>query len=431
MYLPTKAKYRVYIIDEVHMLSSGAFNALLKTLEEPPKHVKFILATTEPNKLPATILSRCQRFDFKRISNKDIMERLKYILNDIGKTAEDGALEIISYLSDGALRDAISILDRCTNDTDNITTEYVQELLGLPDEISILKILEDMVNSDAQEMTIKLEKLLKAGNNISNVLDQIIIKSRDLLIYLKTKQINTYNSKAKEYIENMSSKISANKLVNIISRMSEIQNNSKWSTNQEIVIEAGLIGICETTKYDDLEDIKFKLKTLEEKINLGTITAKEVKKETTESIEHTKLDKYKEEKKDINEDTEKVEHNIDEHKKVEKNVVSEGKDIEQWRDVLTLLREKGRVQIFTNLINAKAKLINDNLIGIYFKTEFTKNMIERADNIEIIKNVIEEIMKESFEIRCFLEKDKKENDVFSDIESKAKELNIPIDVVDE
>ena len=115
-YRPTEGKYKVYIIDEVHMLSPGAFNALLKTLEEPPEHVKFILATTEPQKLPATILSRCQRFDFKRISNEDIIKRLEIVCKESNIEVTEGALKIIAVLAEGAMRDALSILERCVQD---------------------------------------------------------------------------------------------------------------------------------------------------------------------------------------------------------------------------------------------------------------------------------------------------------------------------
>ena len=115
-FLPTLAKYRVYIIDEVHMLSTGAFNALLKTLEEPPEHVKFILATTEPQKIPATILSRCQRFDFKTLSIDNIINRLQIICNDSNITITDDALRTIAVLAEGGMRDAISILERCIQD---------------------------------------------------------------------------------------------------------------------------------------------------------------------------------------------------------------------------------------------------------------------------------------------------------------------------
>lgn len=130
-FLPTVAKYRVYIIDEVHMLSGGAFNALLKTLEEPPKHVKFLLATTEPQKLPATILSRCQRFDFKRISEEDVIKRLEVICKESGIKVSPEALRMIAVLSEGALRDAISILERCIQENSNnqIEQNTVRELV--------------------------------------------------------------------------------------------------------------------------------------------------------------------------------------------------------------------------------------------------------------------------------------------------------------
>ena len=131
-FLPTLAKYRIYIIDEVHMLSTGAFNALLKTLEEPPEHVKFILATTEPQKLPATILSRCQRFDFKQLSEEDIMKRLKIICKESNIYITEEALHLIAVLSEGAMRDSISILERCSQEGE-ISENKIRELVGIPE----------------------------------------------------------------------------------------------------------------------------------------------------------------------------------------------------------------------------------------------------------------------------------------------------------
>ena len=151
-FLPTKAKYRVYIIDEVHMLSQGAFNALLKTLEEPPEHVKFILATTEPQKLPATILSRCQRFDFKKISNENIIKRLKIVCEQSNIEITQGALNIIATLSEGALRDALSILERCIQDGDNkIDEEKIKNLVGIPKITYIHSISEAIIEYNIDE----------------------------------------------------------------------------------------------------------------------------------------------------------------------------------------------------------------------------------------------------------------------------------------
>ena len=163
-FLPTVAKYRVYIIDEVHMLSTGAFNALLKTLEEPPEHVKFILATTEPQKLPATILSRCQRYDFKKIGVENITKRLKIITDQIGVKIEDEALQLIGNISDGAMRDSISLLERCIQDgEETITATKIREIIGIPKIESILFLLESIIEYNV-ENAIKIENAINIIN---------------------------------------------------------------------------------------------------------------------------------------------------------------------------------------------------------------------------------------------------------------------------
>ena len=174
-FLPTRAKYRVYIIDEVHMLSTGAFNALLKTLEEPPEHVKFILATTEPQKLPATILSRCQRFDFKRISTQDIIKRLGIICKESNIQISKEALELISILSEGAMRDAISILERCAAEqTEEINEDKVRDLVGIPKITYINKLAKGIINKEPEEAINIVNTILEEGKDIDNFLWELI-----------------------------------------------------------------------------------------------------------------------------------------------------------------------------------------------------------------------------------------------------------------
>ena len=152
-FLPTLAKYRVYIIDEVHMLSTGAFNALLKTLEEPPTHVKFILATTEPQKLPATILSRCQRFDFKKISNENISKRLKYVCEQSNIEITEEALKLIAILAEGAMRDALSILERCLQEgNEKIDEDFVKDLVGIPKLAFVSKIIKAIIEYKVEDV---------------------------------------------------------------------------------------------------------------------------------------------------------------------------------------------------------------------------------------------------------------------------------------
>ena len=183
VYLPAKIKYKVYIIDEVHMLSKGAFNALLKTLEEPPKHLIFILATTEPEKLPQTILSRCQRFDYRRISNKDIILNMENILSDLGIEAEEEALKVIARNCDGAMRDALSLLDQCVAFNDkNISYEDTINILGIANKALVFDTVNHIREKDIEKVLESIDGLLQAGKSAPQFMKDLISHFRDLMI---------------------------------------------------------------------------------------------------------------------------------------------------------------------------------------------------------------------------------------------------------
>ena len=204
-FLPTLAKYRVYIIDEVHMLSTGAFNALLKTLEEPPEHVKFILATTEPQKLPATILSRCQRFDYKRLSNQDISKRLKIICDESKIEITKEALNIIATLADGALRDGISILERCLQDGETkIAEEKIKDLVGIPKLEYIHQISEAIIQYNVDKAISVTNTILNEGKELTNFLWEIIKYIKDILVLKASQDIELYNEQEKERMKKLS-----------------------------------------------------------------------------------------------------------------------------------------------------------------------------------------------------------------------------------
>ena len=201
-FLPTKAKYRVYIIDEVHMLSVGAFNALLKTLEEPPEHVKFILATTEPQKLPTTILSRCQRFDFKKISDEYIIKRLKVICEGANIKISEEAMKIIAVLSEGAMRDAISILERCSQESsDEISADMVKELVGIPNLEYISRISKAMLANDEISALGVIDEVIKEGKDLYNFLWEIIKYIKDVLVYKATNHLELYSTEELQQIK--------------------------------------------------------------------------------------------------------------------------------------------------------------------------------------------------------------------------------------
>ena len=244
-FLPTLAKYRVYIIDEVHMLSTGAFNALLKTLEEPPAHVKFILATTEPQKLPATILSRCQRFDFKKISDENIDKRLQYICDESKIEITKEALKIIAVLSEGAMRDALSILERCLQEGNNqINEELVKELVGIPKLEYISRITESIINYDVDNALKVVNEVLKQGKDISNLIWEIIKYFKDILVYKTSQTLEIYNEKEITQIKGLANNVSKERLLQIIYDLSNLSNEIKWSSQKELMFQVEIIKLC-------------------------------------------------------------------------------------------------------------------------------------------------------------------------------------------
>lgn len=192
IYLPTKLKYKVYIIDEVHMLSKGAFNALLKILEEPPKHLIFILATTEPERIPKTIISRVQRFDFKRIDEDLIAKNLSHVLDTIGKKYEDEAVQIVARAGAGSMRDALSMLESTISYSDTLTKESVLKALGLLDESYSTGIVEAIFTRNPQKYYANLDKLFLDGKDEAMIIDGIIKALREIL-YDKVNKIGKYN----------------------------------------------------------------------------------------------------------------------------------------------------------------------------------------------------------------------------------------------
>ena len=182
-YTPVSCKYRVYIIDEVHMLSLQAFNALLKTLEEPPEHVKFILATTELHKVPATILSRCQRFEFRRIDTADSAERLLSVAEKEGVTLDRDAAELISRLSDGGMRDALSVLDRCISADSHVTSELVRSCAGVADTRHLFAFSEMTAAKDVSGCIRLLNELHKGSKDIARIIDELSGHYRDLMLF--------------------------------------------------------------------------------------------------------------------------------------------------------------------------------------------------------------------------------------------------------
>ncbi len=240
-YAPTQGKYKVYIIDEVHMLSMGAFNALLKTLEEPPEHVVFILATTELQKVPATIISRTQRYNFKRISQADLEKRMKYILDQENIKYDDKALAVIAEVADGGMRDALSILDQLLSyENDSVDYDAALEITGFAAKEKIEQILLAILSKDASQALALAQTELQNGASSKNILDELIDMATNALILLKAGGENKSNFLSQDFVEQIKD-IPEQRYFNLIASANTALNDLRYTNQQQIPLEVFLV----------------------------------------------------------------------------------------------------------------------------------------------------------------------------------------------
>lgn len=247
-FTPANTKYRVYIIDEVHMLSIGAFNALLKTLEEPPEHVLFILATTEVHKIPATILSRCQRFDFHRISPHDIAERLKFVCKSENVEIDDNAALLVAGIADGAMRDALSLLDQCMGRSEgHITEDIVRKTAGLADKSHLLSITEMIMTQDSAGFIRIIDELYKNSKDMARLCDELIAHFRELMLIKTMKQPRDIIVISEEDYNKMNTQAMALPLADIVRTIEILQNSREKmlrGANRRVEMEMTAVKLC-------------------------------------------------------------------------------------------------------------------------------------------------------------------------------------------
>lgn len=282
-YMPSTGRYRVYIIDEVHMLTSEAFNALLKTLEEPPEHIIFIFATTEPHKVLPTILSRCQRFDFARLSQDIIVETIRSILTKIDMSADEEALYLIAANSDGALRDALSYTDKALTTAENnkISLKDVQDALGLAGGNDIIALAEAVTDENISEAFLILDDLLKKGGDINQIINQLIEYFRSLMIYAHAASAERILGKNEALIASLNRygrDIPSEILISYVTTLSKLKNEIRYLPNPRYLLEAALLYLSDRSVIIDSITLTARIEKLEKRIEGLSLTQAEAPK---------------------------------------------------------------------------------------------------------------------------------------------------------
>lgn len=434
-FMPSVTKYRVYIIDEVHMLSIGAFNALLKTLEEPPPHVVFILATTEVHKLPVTILSRCQRFDFNRIEIEDIVARLKEVASLENVRLEDNAAYLIAKLSDGALRDALSLLDRCIGDDKYVNIDVVNEATGSVGNINVFNIIDKVINKEPKEAIEIVNDLYMKSKSMVKLCFELIEHYRNLMLIKtsgKKENFILLSDDDFDIAKGQSDKTSLDEIISAIDVLSEAVNRMTNGSFNKVELEMSLVKLCMTKsdkKYSELLNRIDELEKMVKSMLSGGLKGlpkndgkmKEVDK--IHELASNSNNSARSDKEEISKESKQSDFNNG------TKTESSSKSItimDKWSDVLEMLKE-GSNSIYTALKGSKA-YINGEYILIDSSRDIAFNMLRRPEQRDKMRKIIEKITGRVYRLGPYKEVNRPET--FKDpLESLSKvALNSGIDI---
>ena len=396
--LPAELKYKVYIVDEVHMLSNSAFNALLKTLEEPPAHAIFILATTEINKIPLTVLSRCQKFDFKKITKENIIDRLTYIIKEENiKNISDDILNLIAELSDGGLRDAINLLDQVNSLNKNtITQTDVLNLVGAINNDNIISFLNKIVDCNISEVIKTINDFYNKSINFINVVNSLENLIKDIIIFN-----NSSNYFDKEYEKTLFnfSKVDINKLLQASEYFFSLNNELKRN-NQRVISEIYLLKVTLLFKKED------------EIINNNKEVKEELKKD--ENIDQLEVNKeiIIEEKNDKSIIINNVFYGANKEEKE--------KFLNNFSNINEFLTDKKYNSIANLLIKSTPEVVSDKIVLFSFKNDFEVVLFDK--NEDLVKKLLKNVYNKNYEVVAISTEDWKseKNNYIKNIKSGVK-----------
>ena len=405
VYTPEKCTYKVYIIDEVHMLSPNAFNALLKIMEEPPAYVKFILATTEIHKVPATITSRCQRYDFRRIKSEDIAKRLLYIAEQENiALSEDGA-NLIAKLADGGMRDALSLLDQCSVCAENITAAEVSTIAGIAGRDYLYKLLEAFTNEDTASALSVVSELHAMSKDLTRLCEELVMQLRNIML------IKLMGDKAHELIvcmpeefqtlKNISEKYTVESAMDRISALQECREKMNRVLNKRVELEMSLIKICRNISENnvisiDNSEIYDKIKRLEDKIQNGAAANTPAKKAVVDEITSRQFNSPV---------AEEPQPNVDLRNVKQEELV----DFAEWNEVLAEL-ERINPAVVGSLADSQAKTVG-NVIFVIAKNRFFITLFKNKENVMSLNEAIFNVTGKHFAIKakCVVSKEEQQS----------------------
>lgn len=360
-YAPTEVRYKVYIIDEVHMLTTEAFNALLKTLEEPPSHVIFVLATTEPHKLPATIVSRCQRFPFRRIPHEKVVERLVKVVEQEGIEYQLSALEQIARFAEGGLRDALSLLDQAISfSKDQLTEDVILGIIGGISTESVLTLLEFMQTGDVSSALKELEKFFTYGIEVNQVVHDLLKITRDLLL-AKTVTDGTGDIQAK------SEKFTTTQLLNWADQLVLIGQQLKWVTHPELLLELFVIKHCQVYETAVEQPIK------------QDVSPKVIKKATEKAV--SKTDHGEKSTPLVSPKQQESLHKV-------------------WPTILQSIKQQ-RMTLYAWLADGQIVETSNNTVIMTFVGDFHCNTVLKPENKQFIEQEIERELGHALELKAY------------------------------
>lgn len=426
-YAPINAKYKVYIIDEVHMMTPEAFNALLKTLEEPPAHIVFILATTEPHKILPTIISRCQRFDFKRVDEHDIISRLEYVLKEEKVDYEEDALEIISKLADGGMRDALSILEQCLAYDRNLTVENINKVYGLLSNDEKIRLIKLLLTKDMKNVLKTLDHMMSLSIDLKRLTQDLIDVLKDVIIYKNTQDLSLLFVLHKSDIQQIVPYMLVEEAFQMIDIFMDASSHYGQAVDSSTYFELALLKICNQIENEHKEVVVEEPKVIEDVSHETLVDEKiEVEEKPIEKVEPEPIVEPQEVQQEIHEEQEEKQvEPIEENKPQTKEEKSPSQIEVDFNDILNILVQAKRTVLndiqdkwpvirrycynlntakYANMLcDAKPVAAGEKGFILTLKYQPEVNNVNYTENYYPLKNFLKEVLGSDYDFIAVME----------------------------